>query len=212
MGRIDKKKLGYHTRAQLYEYLKSENASELWKSEKIIYANSEKTYYKKYYKKNGKQLYTYKNQVPTCDFKKCLKKHHCVNCYLDADAKKYYLKTLKETKFVLMLYGDTSSSSRLYDAISVGAVPVIMSNQLMTYGLPFIQDVPWRDMVFFVDVTDDMKYVFSQLQRLKKIPKNMIQERLAKLKKHAKDVLWNAEDSRVGENLLMAGKKRCLAD
>ena len=200
MGRIDKRKIGYRTRVQMYEYLKAKNVSKVWKTEKIVYANSEKNFYTKYKK------------IPICNFKKCLKKHHCVNCYLDNKARTYYPETIKQTKFVLMLYGDTSTSSRLYDAISVGAIPVIMSNQLMTYGLPFIQDVPWRDMLFFVDVTDDMEYVFSQLQRIKNAPKEILQERLAKLKKHAKNVLWNAEDSKVGENLLIAGKKRCLAD
>ena len=109
-----------------------------------------------------------------------------------------------------MLYGDSSTSSRLYDAISAGAIPVILSNQLMTYGLPFIQDVPWRDMVFFLDVTDDMDFLFAQLKNLQSVPDVILKERLEKLQKHAKDVLWNSEDSKVAENLLIAGKKRCL--
>ena len=58
-----------------------------------------------------------------------------------------------------MHHGDTVTSPRLYEAFVANSIPIIFSDDLMVYGLPFIQQLPWRDMAFYVhssDVTDDM--------------------------------------------------------
>ena len=57
---------------------------------------------------------------------------------------------MKQSKFAFILPGDTASSSRLYDAISSGTVPIILSNHLLEVGLPFIDRVPWKDLVVFL--------------------------------------------------------------
>ena len=74
----------------------------------------------------------------------------CVACYWGESMYPQYQSLLNRSKFGWHIGGDTASSNRLYDIISSGAVPIIIGEK-MTQSLPFQEDLPWDDLVIFVD-------------------------------------------------------------
>jgi len=52
-----------------------------------------------------------------------------------------------QSKFCLVLPGDTHTTRRLYDAMAAGCVPVVYGSVL----LPFRESVPWTELVVFID-------------------------------------------------------------
>ena len=55
---------------------------------------------------------------------------------------------MRRARFNLVLRGDSPSSRRLYDGLAVGALSVLVSDELWSVGLPFACLVPWRKMAF----------------------------------------------------------------
>ena len=55
-----------------------------------------------------------------------------------------FRERMASTKFNLVLRGDSPSSRRLYDGLAAGALPVLVSDQIWSVGLPFQCLVPWR--------------------------------------------------------------------
>mmetsp|Transcript_25889 Transcript_25889/g.72218 ORF Transcript_25889/g.72218 Transcript_25889/m.72218 type:complete len:461 (-) Transcript_25889:49-1431(-) len=71
-----------------------------------------------------------------------------------------YLELGGSSKFALVLPGDTPSTSRLYDAIQFGSIPIVVSHEGVFDGerglfeavaMPFPDDVPWSDFAIFID-------------------------------------------------------------
>jgi Exostosin family len=57
----------------------------------------------------------------------CAAKGRCVGCTMPRQQWHHYEEYLADSQFSLMISGDTPSSSRLYDAISSGAIPILVS-------------------------------------------------------------------------------------
>jgi hypothetical protein len=56
----------------------------------------------------------------------CDTKGSCMLCTMVRDGGKY-MEYLADSRYALMLLGDTSTSSRLYDSISSGTLPIMVS-------------------------------------------------------------------------------------
>merc|ERR1712159_189681 len=103
---------------------------------------------------------------------------------------------------MLIIHGDTVSTRRLYEAFLYSSIPVIFSNQIMQFGLPFLQIVPWKDIAFFVNTEMPIKNIRKELISIKNAPMAIIKLKFEALQTYRDDVLWNSKQSRVFENIL----------
>lgn len=58
-------------------------------------------------------------------------------------SRKDWLSEIAQSKFCLVLRGDTPTSHSLYNAIKVGCIPVIISGTFPMVGQPFSSQIPW---------------------------------------------------------------------
>ena len=156
--------------------------------------------------KNPKQYtgYGHSNlaKMKPCNMAHCYPK--CVDCYLDhAD----YTGLLQRSKFCLIIAGDTVSSSRLYDAISSSCLPVILSDSLLEFGLPFVWRVPWRDFALFLP--QEEKSLVDNFLKIKRALGSM-RARLEIMNRFKDDVSWSSPTSRVVENIVTETASRCV--
>ena len=119
---------------------------------------------------------------------------------------------MRRSKFNLVLRGDSPSSRRLYDGIAVGALSVLVSDQLWSVGLPFGCLVPWRRMSFTLSerpfATADG--AARELKALDELAPPLLSRMQRVANRHRRDVLWNINGSRVAENILITAAHRCL--
>jgi len=104
------------------------------------------------------------------------------NDHLDSDK---FVEYSVNSKYNLMIHGDTPSSSRLYDAIHFGSIPIIISASFRERAMPFPDELPWEDFAVWIDQEAFLKNPVSEIQQaLHKVRKNQTQylERLAEVK------------------------------
>lgn len=135
-------------------------------------------------------------------------------CVLDqAKNPDQYLKILANSRFGLMLAGDTPSTGRLYDIISSGSIPIILSKYLLRDGLPFVDKVPYYRFCYFVDEQQEINKIYADLVKI--MTETSMDEYLDKylnLIYYSKDILWRRENSRVVENLIVNAAGGCNQD
>lgn len=109
-----------------------------------------------------------------------------------------------QVEFLLDLRGDTPSSRKLYDAIEVGAIPLVVSDMRRIVGLPFQCFVPFhlfttqvKERSLLTNVSEALGHV---LDTLSAPIRNRMREVMAL---YARDVLWRHPESRVAENCLL---------
>ena len=95
---------------------------------------------------------------------------------------------MADTKFSLIIQGDTSSTSRLYDSISRGAVPVIVSDHLTESGLPFTWRVPWKDFVVYMPTRLNKAEMASFFNQISELGRNFVEQRQKVMLTYAPDV------------------------
>ena len=119
---------------------------------------------------------------------------------------------MRRTKYNLILRGDSPSSRRLYDGIAVGAISVLVSDQLWSVGLPFGCLVPWRRFAFTLreEPFTTEAGARSTLESLDELSPQVLARMQRLANRHRKDILWNINGSRVAENLLVTAALRCL--
>jgi hypothetical protein len=109
---------------------------------------------------------------------------------------------MRRSKFCLVPSGDTPNTSRLFDALAAGCIPVIIS-QLVS--LPFDDIIPWHLMAIVIPTpkytADPVGTVRSLVTSLSAVEVARLQKGIAK---HAGGVLWRhrAGTSRVAVNVL----------
>ena len=118
----------------------------------------------------------------------------------------YYRKYLVQSKFALIIHGDTPTTSRLYDAIANMQIPVFLSPTIYVEGLPFLDKVPWYDFSVFIDPyvssMEEVAMRLSQLADEEFYPRDLLEHKFERLKKHQKDLLWMMEGSEVVDRVL----------
>ena len=119
---------------------------------------------------------------------------------------------MARARFNLVLPGDSPSSRRLYDGFAAGALPVLVSDQIWSVGLPFQCLVPWRRLAFSVAEAafETEGGALGALRRLSELQPSLLQRMQRLANHHRRDVLWNMNGSRVAENLLVTAALRCL--
>jgi hypothetical protein len=120
-----------------------------------------------------------------------------------------YDSWMANSKFSLILPGDTASSSRLYDAIRQGSIPIIIGNHQFEVGLPFLWKVPWRDFAFFIPDSFDSDLFVKSLRAIENYPEKFLRKKWQVLMKFKNDVSWASDESKVVKNVLREAKWRC---
>lgn len=62
-----------------------------------------------------------------------------------------FVKLGLQSKYWLVIHGDTPSTSRLYDAVQLGAVPFVISADFDYYAMPYPEDLAWHKFAVFVN-------------------------------------------------------------
>ena len=148
------------------------------------------------------------DQLRFCNIPFCTGVGFCSNCIILKHP--LYSSWMANSKFALILPGDTASSSRLYDAIRQGTIPIIIGNHQFEVGLPFLWKVRWRDFAFFIPDHFDSSVIKETLLKILDYPDYQLKKRWEVMMKFKDDVSWSSGSSKVIDNILRETKLRCL--
>lgn len=111
---------------------------------------------------------------------------------------------LLRARFALCPRGDTPTSTRLYDAVATGAIPVLISDHVWSMGMPFQCLVPYQLLTVSVQESEIARAPAATLRKVAANTAGAMEERMRRLLRHfRRDLLWRAPDSRVAENVLL---------
>lgn len=113
----------------------------------------------------------------------------------------FYCNTLKQSKFLLWTPGDTPSSTRLYDAIANGVIPVVVHSEQQKY-LPFRFRIPWKYLTLDLNVSkkalkgNEPHALIKGLRNIAKTPEDVLTRIRENWKVWQKHVLWTHSHSK----------------
>ena len=167
------------------------------------------------YKKNMNIKSINDPPLPFCSESDCLKLKRCAYCQLTERIQPMHNSIGLNSKFALIVHGDTSTTSRLYDAIFNGLIPIIISPNLYQDGLPFQSKIPWRDISFslqFSSLNDelDTEVIAKNIYNIVNFPEYLLEHKFRKLVSIRKEVSWLHPESRIVENILEDAKSQCI--
>lgn len=119
---------------------------------------------------------------------------------------------MARTRFALCPRGDTPSSTRPYDAIASGAIPVIISDHVWRVGMPFQCLVPFELFTLTIDEARIATDAAGALRNLSGRMHPYAESRARVLMRHfRRDLLWRVRGSRVAENVLLDAARRAAS-
>ena len=147
----------------------------------------------------------------TCSINDCEEIKQCSNCKAYDGLFQNYRQLMINSKFALVIHGDTCSTSRLYDAIAAGAIPVILSDELYAQGLPFLRQVPWFDFAIFIPHRiDDLKeFADVIIKNTVMLSEEELEYKFERLKKFRADLNWRHPDSLVSDRIFEDAVSTC---
>eukprot|EP01084_Bolivina_argentea_P261317 441541_1 len=127
---------------------------------------------------------------------------------------KLYIYGLKNSKFNLIIHGDTPTSGKFYDAITFNQIPILVGiDQLDTKNLPFSDTIGYEKFSFFIQSQDfaDEKVAMQLLHNIVyNISKQKLNYMIQNLTYYKKYLLWNHPQSLVVYNIMKQAKKMPL--
>jgi Alginate lyase/Exostosin family len=104
------------------------------------------------------------------------------------------------TRFGYQGRGDNPTSSRLFEWIDVGSIPVIIIDDAWLPG----RQIPWKDFSIVISESLDDEALASEFKRIAfELPVEEMERMRSLLQEYAPSILWAAEDSVVAEVLLV---------
>lgn len=106
-------------------------------------------------------------------------------CQYSGSTDEEYIDYGIDSKYFLMIHGDSPSSSRLYDAIHLGAIPFIIADNFTQQAMPFPDELPWQQFAVFITQQAFFEDPVTEMQKAMNLVKNnqsMFLERLAEVK------------------------------
>ena len=163
----------------------------------------------------GKKTYIFTERYDTphlkwCQYEDCDVKRQCANCTFTKELIDNYENFAYDSKFALVIHGGTSSTSRLYDAITNGQIPIIISTTIAYHGLPFVRQVPWLDLAFFISQAGISDYELCRhVREIAEVPEYILKRKFERLVEYRKDVSWRDPESKVIDHILEDAKDTC---
>lgn len=114
-----------------------------------------------------------------------------------------YLKYFFNSRFGLVIHGDTPSTSRLYDSIASGSIPIILSNQIQREALPFYDKINYAGFSYFIDEEQEIEKIISQIYVITQLTSlSELRIKFENLLRVQKEVLWRKSPNLLAENIL----------
>ena len=123
-----------------------------------------------------------------------LDKHGIFVSHKHAETPEQYKDELQNSKFCLILRGDDPHTSRFYDAIAAGCIPVIISDGFHLTVAPFSKQINYES--FTITIPESMWQIgpnadiWGSLHFVLNMPSNERVRLLRALVKHRKSLLW----------------------
>ncbi|KAH0472601.1 MAG: uncharacterized protein KVP18_003853 [Porospora cf. gigantea A] len=108
-------------------------------------------------------------------------------------------------RFVL---SDTGGSQRIQQAGRLGAMMVIIGRATVQEGLPFHCLIPWKHIFPNQEILKDGTALDMVLQRINEESNEEFERRFRLYQQHVPDFVWEVENSRVAENILIEAAHR----
>lgn len=123
---------------------------------------------------------------------------------------KEWLAGFENAKFCLVMRGDTPSSHSLYNAIRVGCIPVIISDTLPLFGLPFTTQLPWS--LFTIMFSEEIFIIDSHAvaRLLWQLPRKHLQRLLENLLSIRPALMYATNNTVLGDYVLRQIATDCL--
>ncbi|KAH0481171.1 MAG: uncharacterized protein KVP18_001746 [Porospora cf. gigantea A] len=122
---------------------------------------------------------------------------------------------MRNSKFVLITRGDDGGSQRIHQAGRLGAMLVIIGRATVQEGLPFHCLIPWDSIAYIFpnqEILKDGTALEMVLQRINEESNEEFERRLRLYQLHVPDFVWEVENSRVAENILIEAARRTPPD
>uniref|UniRef100_A0A6U5KUZ3 Exostosin GT47 domain-containing protein n=1 Tax=Grammatophora oceanica TaxID=210454 RepID=A0A6U5KUZ3_9STRA len=87
----------------------------------------------------------------------------------------------KDSKYCLVIRGDTPHSHALLRSVKVGCIPVVISDTYPTYAPPFKSSLEMQDFTFTISEREFMKNPLKALKKLEQIPEDQIRDKIEAL-------------------------------
>lgn len=110
---------------------------------------------------------------------------------------------LASSEFCLVPAGDYSVTSRLYNALAAGCIPVVIAPGLAG---AFASHVPYDELWLRVSAASFLAKPLELIQRLEAMPHSERVQRRHRLLRFASDVLYDVPGSRVADNFLRTAR------
>lgn len=146
------------------------------------------------------------SQIPSCNGTAKVK------CSTGHDSRKFQ-SLLKGSKFNFVFSGDSTTTSRLYDGLHAGSVPVLFRpDSFFLEGLPFQCIVPWADIVVSINRQLFERNAISAIETaLKGVSEDKMKASRAAMRNHLRDLSWTTNGSHVAMNMLVELATKCLS-
>eukprot|EP00397_Hematodinium_sp_SG-2012_P035179 GEMP01037814.1.p1 GENE.GEMP01037814.1~~GEMP01037814.1.p1 ORF type:complete len:333 (+),score=68.55 GEMP01037814.1:507-1505(+) len=122
-------------------------------------------------------------------------------CYMKESRHKY-MSILRQSRFGLMIGGDTPDSSRIYDYISCGILPIVISPKYRELAMPFARDICWENFATFIEPQTFHDYPIASIIEATNITDTEIERRLAALERARQFLDYTARDTLLPHLLL----------
>lgn len=193
----------YFHRSVAIKYLDQLNANNVTKTFGVV------TDGYKHQKKKGKNLCASSGIYDL--FKPCVADWNASRypCYImDKEVNKdnkLYIDGMKNSKFNLMMHGDSPTSGKFYDSIAFNMINVMVgiTKQNTKHFLPFADVVPYENFLFFIEPRDFEKNGYELLKNIiHNTTDDIYQNMMGNLTLYKKHILWNMRGSVVVNEVL----------
>lgn len=110
-------------------------------------------------------------------------------------SKDLWLENYKNSKFALVIRGDTPGSHAFVHSISFGCIPVVISDIFSFTSLPFKDIISLEDFAVQIKEKEFLQYPEKLTSFLKNIPTKVLRSKLKNLKNIQKILLYNHKQS-----------------
>ena len=143
-----------------------------------------------------------------------LGKHGIFVSHKHAQTTEQYKDELQNSKFCLILRGDDPHTSRFYDALAAGCIPVIISDGFHLVVAPFAKQINYES--FTITIPESMWHmgpnadIWGSLHFVFNMPSNDRVRLLRALVRHRKSLLWVHPLSDTATKVLNEIKLSCI--
>lgn len=123
-----------------------------------------------------------------------------------------YANTLADSKFCLVIRGDTPSTHALSDALAATCVPIIVSDRFLTVAAPFQEKVDYGTFTVAISEKQWTEDVSAVVQRIVSIDQNVRVKRnlFDRMLESRSMLLWEVKNSQAANLTLASAQRRCF--